>query len=94
MNIMKLMLAILINQNICSCIQVDSEDSGKDMVDVTLVLKLQQKLKAVEAEKSRLAKKLENLEAKEDESPKEKKLIKDAIRVSKLIIKKNVVSFS
>lgn len=64
------------------------------MVDVTLVLKLQQKLKAVEAEKSRLAKKLENLEAKEDESPKEKKLIKDAIRVSKLIFRKNLVSFS
>lgn len=64
--------------------RIDSEDSGKDLVDVTLVLKLQQKLKALESEKSRLAKKLEDLEAKEEESPKEQKLIKDAIRLQDL----------
>ncbi|GIZ00919.1 unconventional myosin-Vb, partial [Caerostris extrusa] len=60
--------------------RADSEDSGKDLVDVTLVLKLQQKLKALESEKNRLEKKLENMEAKEEDSPKEEKLLKDAIR--------------
>ncbi|KAF8788252.1 unconventional myosin-Va-like isoform X3 [Argiope bruennichi] len=64
--------------------RLDSEDSGKDMVDVTLVLKLQQKLKALESEKNRLEKKLENLEAKEEDSPKEEKFLKDAIRLQDL----------
>ncbi|GIY87606.1 unconventional myosin-Va [Caerostris darwini] len=64
--------------------RADSEDSGKDLVDVTLVLKLQQKLKALESEKNRLEKKLENMEAKEEDSPKEEKLLKDAIRLQDL----------
>ncbi|KFM70740.1 Unconventional myosin-Vb, partial [Stegodyphus mimosarum] len=64
--------------------RLDSEDSGKDLVDVTLVLKLQQKLKTLESEKARLEKKVESLEAKEEESPKEEKLIKDAIRLQDL----------
>ncbi|GFY64185.1 unconventional myosin-Vb [Trichonephila inaurata madagascariensis] len=64
--------------------RMDSEDSGKDLVDVTLVLKLQQKLKALESEKNRLEKKLENMEAKEEDSPREDKQLKDAIRLQDL----------
>lgn len=73
--------------------QIDSEDSGRDVPDVTLVLKLQRKIKSVEAENSRLAKKLEDIEAKEDDSPKEKKQIKDAIRVKILIVLLHYVTF-
>ncbi|XP_042909749.1 unconventional myosin-Va isoform X2 [Parasteatoda tepidariorum] len=62
----------------------DSEDSTKDLVDVTLVLKLQQKLKTLESEKSRLTKKLEDIEAKEEDSLKEEKYIRDTIRLQDL----------
>lgn len=53
--------------------------------DVSLVLKLQQKLKEVETEKSRLEKKIETLELQDDESPKdETKRTQDLIRLQEL----------
>ncbi|KAG8180741.1 hypothetical protein JTE90_004696 [Oedothorax gibbosus] len=58
--------------------------SDSDLVDVTLVLKLQQKLKALEAEKGRLAKRLEDLEDEDGTPTEDKKNLKDAIRLQDL----------
>lgn len=65
-------------------IESPEDDNMQTMskIDVSLMLKLQQKLKEVETEKARLEKKVEALEAQDEDSPRdETKRTQDLIRV-------------
>ncbi|XP_067139175.1 unconventional myosin-Va-like isoform X3 [Centruroides vittatus] len=61
------------------------DNKPTENIDVSLVLKLQQKLKAIESEKAFLEKKLEHFEAKEEESP-EERMPEEVIRLHQLEI--------
>ncbi|XP_064471543.1 unconventional myosin-Va-like isoform X2 [Ornithodoros turicata] len=61
-----------------------SDKSPGDLADVSVVLKLQQRLKEVEQEKARLEKKVEGLEAREERSKERELSAKELMRLHEL----------